>query len=111
MSSRKYADVNMGEIHKEDKELADSARAKAGGATKLGRVFGVSKQAASQWGNTRPIPRHLRLRLREYTEAVVASSEGAPDLRHEMLQQQAVLEEIRDLLKAMFPMRRKKSHD
>lgn len=56
-------------LSKQDVDIARRAKAAAGGPAKLGQLFGVSKQAASEWGRVRPIPRHVRSRL----EQVVAS--------------------------------------
>jgi len=53
-------------ITKEDAHLADSAKKKAGGASALAKLFGVTAAAASEWGRVRPIPRHLRPRIEEY---------------------------------------------
>lgn len=55
-------------ITKGDRQLAAAAKAKAGSAAALARVFGVSKQAASGWGRALPIPRHLRPRLEDYVK-------------------------------------------
>jgi hypothetical protein len=53
-------------ITKEDAHLAESAKKKAGGASALAKLFGVTAAAASEWGRARPIPRHLRPRIEEY---------------------------------------------
>ncbi len=47
-------------------DLAARAKAAAGGSAELARLFGASKQAASEWGRVRSIPRHLRPRLEEF---------------------------------------------
>jgi len=52
-------------ISKSDVDLAASAKVAAGGALKLAQTLGVSKQAASEWGRVRPIPRHARPRLEQ----------------------------------------------
>jgi hypothetical protein len=49
-----------------DVELAAAAKAAAGGPANLARLFGASKQAVSEWGRVRPIPRHLRPRLEDF---------------------------------------------
>jgi hypothetical protein len=49
-----------------DAELASVAKAAAGGPANLARLFGASKQAVSEWGRVRPIPRHLRPRLEDF---------------------------------------------
>ncbi len=54
------------QIPKEDANLAEAAKGKAGGVAPLARMFRVTPQAASEWGRTRPIPRHVRPRLEEY---------------------------------------------
>jgi hypothetical protein len=51
-----------------DAELKKAAVHKAGGATALSRLLGVSPGAVSQWGRTRPIPRHVRPRLEDYVK-------------------------------------------
>jgi len=59
-----------------DKELAAAAKTKAGGTTALAKLFGVKKSAASQWGRTVPIPRHVKPRLEEYVREVLAFSDS-----------------------------------
>lgn len=49
-----------------DVELASAAKAAAGGPANLARLFDASKQAVSEWGRVRPIPRHLRPRLEDF---------------------------------------------
>ena len=49
-----------------DASLAARAKAAAGGSAKLAILFHVSKQAASEWGRVRPIPRHLRPQLEQF---------------------------------------------
>ena len=71
-SRKKYALANRGPVRPEDKELAAAARKKAGGTQRLALRFEVSKQAASGWGNTRNIPRHLKKQL----QAFVAGSDS-----------------------------------
>jgi hypothetical protein len=46
-----------------------------GGPAKLAEMFNVSKQAASEWGRVRPIPRHARPRL----EQLVRQRASEPD--------------------------------
>jgi len=48
-----------------DRDLVTKAKLVAGGGTKLADKLGVSKQALSEWGRTRPIPRHARARLQD----------------------------------------------
>lgn len=50
----------------QDADLAARAKAAAGGSAKLAGIFGVSKQATSEWGRVRPIPRHVRPRLEQF---------------------------------------------
>ena len=52
-------------LSKQDVDIARRAKAAAGGSVKLGQLFGVSKQATSEWGRVRPIPRHVRPRLEQ----------------------------------------------
>lgn len=63
------------EIPLEDKELAETAKRLAGGPTKLAERFGVTTGAASQWGQTRKIPRHMKEQLARY----IAASGGKLD--------------------------------
>src|SRR5436309_4500337 len=56
-----------------DVELAAAAKAVAGGPVNLARVFGASKQAVSEWGRARPIPRHLRPRLEDFIKRHASS--------------------------------------
>ena len=49
-----------------DRELVTEAIRKAGGQKLLADIFGVSQSAISEWGRTRPIPRHVRPRIEEY---------------------------------------------
>ena len=69
-STKKYPDAYSAlvvtKISQEDTEVAEAARQHAGGPSALARIFVVSKQAVSGWGRTRPIPRHLRDRLRAF---------------------------------------------
>ena len=51
-----------------DSELADAAKAKAGGISGLAKIFGVTPGAASRWGRTSPIPRHLRPRIEAFVQ-------------------------------------------
>ncbi len=53
-------------IPSQDTNLAARAKAAAGGSVKLASLFGVSKQAASEWGRVRPIPRHVRPQLERF---------------------------------------------
>src|SRR5262245_59704943 len=41
-------------------------------------MFGVTLPAASEWGRTRPIPRHVRPRLEAYVKALPASAGAEP---------------------------------
>jgi hypothetical protein len=63
-------------ITKEDAHLAESAKKKAGGASALAKLFGVTAAAASEWGRVRPIPRHLRPRIEEYLGAAKTRTDG-----------------------------------
>ena len=49
-----------------DKELKEAAVRKAGGASILAGLLGVTPGAVSQWGRSRPIPRHVKPRLEDY---------------------------------------------
>jgi hypothetical protein len=80
-------------VTKEDVQLAELAKKKAGGPALLAKVFGVTLPAASEWGRTRPIPRHVRPRLENYVkpgqsappEEATGSSEASPALVRELL--------------------------
>lgn len=85
----------MRKISKADAELAEAARQKAGGPSKLAVIFKVSKQAAGEWGTIRPIPRHVRPGVYEYvhgpqvpwaelTQAIVKLTEQSQQ-NHEQL--------------------------
>jgi hypothetical protein len=66
-------------IPKLDRELAKRAKAALGGPAKLAKMFEVSKQAASEWGRVRRIPRHLRAKLEEVTrQPRLAASNAEP---------------------------------
>jgi hypothetical protein len=49
-----------------DRELVTEAIRKAGGQKPLAAIFSVAQSAISEWGRTRPIPRHVKPRLEEY---------------------------------------------
>jgi hypothetical protein len=54
-------------VSKEDAELAEAAKAKAGSIKNLARRFeNLSLAAVSEWGRTRNIPRHVRPALKAY---------------------------------------------
>ncbi len=55
-----------------DRELVTEAIRKAGGQKTLAATFGVSQSAISEWGRTRPIPRHVRPRLEDYLREIEA---------------------------------------
>jgi hypothetical protein len=55
-----------------DRELVTEAIRKAGGQKPLAAIFGVAQSAISEWGRTRPIPRHVRPRLEEYLRNIEA---------------------------------------
>jgi DNA-binding transcriptional regulator YdaS (Cro superfamily) len=52
-----------------DKELKEAAVRRAGGASLLAGLLGVTPGAVSQWGRSRPIPRHVKPRLENYLRA------------------------------------------
>src|SRR5215470_8055867 len=64
-------------ITKEDKELAEAAKKRAGGPGALAKMFGVTPPAASEWGRTRPIPRHLRPRLETFIGSTIVPEASA----------------------------------
>lgn len=72
-------------VRRQDAELAAKAKAAVGGPAQLARMFQASKQAASEWGRTRGIPRHLRSQLeelvRQRSSAQIAEPTG--ELRNE----------------------------
>ena len=57
-----------------DRELVIEAIRKAGGQKPLAAIFGVAQSAVSEWGRTRPIPRHVRPRLEEYLRNLEAQN-------------------------------------
>jgi hypothetical protein len=88
-------------ITKEDKQLAEAAKEKAGGAAALARLFGVTAPAASEWGRIRPIPRHLRPRIEDY---LGLGARTRAERAHEALaSHRRVLERIQDLLLVEMP--------
>ena len=66
MSRRKYGNQKIINVSNEDKQLAESAKAKAGSITALAVIFHAKASSASEWGRIRPIPKHLRPRLEEF---------------------------------------------
>lgn len=87
-----------GKITKEDAHLAGSAKKKAGGASALAKLFGVTAAAASEWGRVRPIPRHLRPRIEEYL-----GSAGKTRTDNEALASRRKVLEIQELLLRRTP--------
>jgi hypothetical protein len=85
-------------ITKEDARLAGSAKEKAGGASALAKLFGVTAAAASEWGRVRPIPRHLRPRIEEYI-----GSAGKTRTDDEALPSSRKMLEIQELLLRRMP--------
>ena len=54
-------------VSKDDAELAEAAKTKAGSIKNLARRFeNLSLAAVSEWGRTRNIPRHVRPVLKAY---------------------------------------------
>ena len=85
-------------VSKHDSELAEAAKGLAGGPAALAKIFGVTVPAASEWGRTRPIPRHVRPRLEEYTK----SRQHRPD--DEAAQHRKELSgSVQDLLRVLEP--------
>jgi hypothetical protein len=69
-------------ISKEDRELADAARKKAGSVTALARHFEVRVQTASGWGRRLPIPRARRAAFAAYVNGApppLPEPEPTPD--------------------------------
>lgn len=66
MSREKFTYVKVDVQPFADRDLKEKVEAKAGGLTELAERFGVKVNTASQWGRTRPIPRHLRPRIEEF---------------------------------------------
>jgi len=64
-------------ISKEDIALAQAAKERAGGPAMLAKMFGVTPPAASEWGRTRPIPRHLRPRLETFIGSTIVPEASA----------------------------------
>jgi len=88
-------------ITKEDQQLAEAAKKKAGGAAALARLFGVTAPAASEWGRIRPIPRHLRPRIEDY---LGLGAKGRVEQAHEAFgSHRRTLERIKDLLLLDMP--------
>jgi hypothetical protein len=85
-------------VTKEDAHLAESAKKKAGGASALAKLFGVTAAAASEWGRVRPIPRHLRPRIEEYL-----GSAGKIRTDDEALASRRKVREIHEILARRMP--------
>jgi hypothetical protein len=93
-------------VSKEDADLAESAKAKAGSVKKLAEMFtDLSIAAVSEWGRTRDIPRHVRPVLRAYVrgQALAAEWEEFPGIlkgleRLRVRQQFAVIAAIETIL-------------
>jgi hypothetical protein len=60
-----------------DRQLVLDAVRKAGGQKALAKVFGVAQPVISEWGRTRPIPRHVKPRLEDYLKPTRAADEGS----------------------------------
>ncbi len=60
-----------------DRDLVIQAIRKAGNQKALSEVFGVAQSAISEWGRTRPIPRHVRARLEEYVRPAAGDVAGS----------------------------------
>jgi hypothetical protein len=60
-----------------DRQLVLDAVRKAGGQTALAKVFGVAQPVISEWGRTRPIPRHVKPRLEAYLKPTRATDDGS----------------------------------
>src|SRR5262245_41445413 len=67
-------------ITKEDVALAQTAKNKAGGPAILAKMFGVTPPAASEWGRTRPIPRHVRPRLETFVRSTFVPDASAVEM-------------------------------
>jgi hypothetical protein len=63
-------------VTQSDRDLVAKARVAAGGALKLAEKLDVSKQAMSEWGRTRPVPRHARARLEAIVQGHAAGNES-----------------------------------
>ena len=72
-----------------DRELVTEAIRKAGGQKLLADIFGVSQSAISEWGRTRPIPRHVRPRIEDYLRKNEAPKADANEKVEESPQAQA----------------------
>src|SRR5262249_26363288 len=85
MSSNRLTDVTPASavskpgITKEDVVLAKAAKERAGGPAILAKMFGVTSPAASQWGRTRPIPRHVRPQLETFVRSAVVPETSSVD--------------------------------
>src|SRR5262245_58463357 len=56
-----------------DRQLVLEAVQRAGGQKALAKMFGVAQSAISEWGRTRPIPRHVKPRLEDYLKPIPAA--------------------------------------
>jgi DNA-binding transcriptional regulator YdaS (Cro superfamily) len=63
-------------VNPSDRDLVAKAKLAVGGATKLAKTLEMSKQAISEWGRTRPIPRHARARLEDIVRGRIIVNEA-----------------------------------
>jgi hypothetical protein len=92
----------------EDRQLVVDSVRKAGGQKALAKVFGVAQSAISEWGRTRPIPRHVKPRLEDYlkrTSGRVEGNEKTPP-RKDTAILPAALEELVRMLRSDLASRR-----
>ena len=61
-----------------NREVVVEAIRKAGNQKELAKVFGVAQSAISEWGRTRPIPRHVKPRLEDYVKSTPATVAAQP---------------------------------
>jgi hypothetical protein len=83
-----------------DRELIIEAIRKAGNQKALADVFGVAQSAISEWGRTRPIPRHARPRLQEFLKP-----DRSADTAHKEIgfAEGALPAGVQDLLQLLHP--------
>src|SRR5438132_13393095 len=63
-------------VNPSDRDLVAKAQLAGGGVAKLAKTLEMSKQAISEWGRTRPIPRHARARLEDLVRGRVIVNEA-----------------------------------
>ena len=62
----KISNIRTTPIPSAERDLVSEAIRRAGNQKALAKMFDVAQSAISEWGRTRPIPRHVKPRLEDY---------------------------------------------